>query len=126
MPLTAQYGKLAGDTDLSAVARILALAFAGTPEGVVEWVRNGGPENLRGLREGEAVTACLLRIPMGQYFGGASVPMLGIAGVGVAPENRGGGRALRLMRDSVQEAVSEGWPVMGLYASTQAVDRKAV
>lgn len=48
-----------------------------------------------------APAASLVRVPVGQRFGGRSVPMLGIAGVAVPPERRGGGLARRLMADAI-------------------------
>ena len=60
---------------------------------------------------------------MGQYFGGRSVKLLGIAGVAVAPEDRGRGYAKRMMRECVRAAHGEGWPLVGLYASTHSLYR---
>jgi predicted acetyltransferase len=119
------YGPMT-DTDLPAVARILSHAFAGTREGSAEWVQNAGLGHLRTLRaaEGGAIEATLLRIPMGQYFGGRSVPLVGIAGVGVAPEARGRGVAGRLMAEAVREIASEGVALSGLYPATQPLYRR--
>lgn len=112
-------------TDMPAIERMITLAFAGTAEGVRKWFAYAGAENLRVLRGSDgAPEATLLRVPMGQYFGGRSVPMLGIAGVAVAPEDRGKGYARRLMAASVREAHEEGWPLCGLYASTQSLYRQ--
>jgi predicted acetyltransferase len=111
--------------DMPAISRVLHHAFAGTREVVAAWVRESGLEHMRVLRRGDGSTpACLLRIPMGQFFGGRSVPMLGIAGVGVAPEARGGGLARRIMTDALREARGEGFAVSALYASTQRLYRK--
>ena len=114
------------DTDLPAVARILSHAFAGTREGSAEWIQNAGLGHLRTLRaaEGGPIEASLLRIPMGQYFGGRSVPLVGIAGVGVAPEARGRGIAGRLMAEAVREIAAEGVPLSGLYPATQPLYRR--
>lgn len=114
---------LASDTDRQAVARIIRFAFAGTPEGVLEWMKLGGEENIRTLKHDSAVVATLLQIPMGIYLGGRAVPMVGVAGVGVGPENRGQGYAKRLMRSFVQDAAEAGWPLAGLYASTHTLYR---
>ncbi|QKK07609.1 MAG: GNAT family N-acetyltransferase [Planctomycetota bacterium] len=84
----------------AAAARFCSLAFGGTLEGAVEWLRDQARhENLRVLREADgSVAASLIVIPMGQYYGGKSVEMEGIAGVAVPPEGRGKGAGLRLMR----------------------------
>jgi len=109
--------------DWLAVVRNLALAFGATHEAIEAWLEYGGHDNLRVLRDGERPAACLLQIPMGQYFGGASVPMLGVAGVAVAPEDRGRGHARASMQAFVRQAAAEGWPLAGLYASTHTLYR---
>jgi len=118
--------------DTDAVARMLQIAFAGTVEGIRSWVEKAGADNFRVLRPAEAASnpqtsppeACLLRVPMAHYFGGRPVPVVGIAGVAVPPEHRGGGRALALMRSGIQEIAAEGIALSSLYASTQALYRQ--
>lgn len=106
------------------MARLLSLAFAGPVEGCKQWMELGGHENLRVFApENATPQACLLRIPMGQYFGGRSVPMVGIAGVAVAPEARGQGLARSMMQAALRDAAASGAPLMGLYASTQTLYR---
>lgn len=123
---TLRYGCPAGDTGaLDQFARACALAFGGDEAGVHDWIGTTGHEHLRVLRDGDGtVQATLLVIPMGQHFGGRSIPLCGIAGVAVPPESRGRGTALRLMQESVREAARAGTPLSGLYASTQALYRK--
>ena len=110
--------------DLDAVARMIALAFGGTPEKSKDWLASGGHDNLRVVRAGDHAVASLMRIPMGAYFGGQSVPLHGVAGVAVAPEERGSGRAAFLMREFLRTSHDEGWPLAGLYASTHTLYRK--
>ena len=95
-----------------------------TPDGAQTWMRLGGLENLRILREGSSISATLMRIQMGQFYGGRSVPMVGIAAVAVAPEARGRGIARRIMQEAVREIHAEGWPISVLYPSTQALYRQ--
>src|SRR5687768_4016985 len=68
------------EADLPAVTRLITHASGGTAEGVVDWLKFAGQGHLRVLRAGrdgqasaEATVggppACLLRIPMSQYFG---------------------------------------------------------
>ncbi len=111
--------------DIPAVARLISLAFAGTLEGSTKWVTENGLENIRVLREGRAIPACLRRIRMGQYFGGRSVPLVGIAGVATAPEMRGKGHARQMMEACVREMHEDGVAIGGLYASTQALYRQS-
>ncbi len=108
------------ESELSAVARILSLAFGGPREGTADWLTKAGPQHVRVLRPptGDPVS-CLLRIPMGEFFGGVSVPLIGIAGVGVAPEGRGRGVAGRMMAAAMQEMHAEGAALSGLYPATQ-------
>ena len=106
-----------------AVVRMLQHAFAGDREGIEGWMKIGGEANFRTLLDASRPAATLLRIPMGQYFGGRSVKMLGIAGVAVAPEDRGRGYAKRMMQCCVQAAHNEGWPLVGLFASTHSLYR---
>ena len=122
-----QFG-LMHEEETPAVARILALAFGGTVKGTTEWIGKSGPTNIRVLRPTSGAAkdpqACLLRIPMGEFFGGRSVPLIGIAGVGVAPEARGRGVAGRLMAEAVKEMAAEGAPLSGLYPATQPLYRR--
>ncbi len=118
------YGAITSDGDIKGVARLISHAFAGPQDKSEEWVRAGGPENLRVLRDRSGPAACLLRVPMGQFFGGRSVPMVGIAGVAVGPESRGRGLARRIMQESMRELAAEGVPLSALYASTQALYRQ--
>lgn len=110
--------------DELAVARLVSLAFGGTPAGATDYLRTTGREHLRVLRQDGAPAACLATIPMGQYFGGRSIPMTGIAAVAVAPEARGSGLALHLMRAALRELHAAGVPLSGLYASTQTLYRQ--
>lgn len=120
------YGKVDEARDMDGLVRLIGFAFASEPKGAREWLQRAGIDNLRGARRGTAshLEACLLRIPMGQYFGGKSVPMSGIAGVAVGPESRGGGLATGMMSASIREIASEGIALSTLYASTQHLYRK--
>ncbi len=112
------------DSEVKGAARLLAHAFAGPLDKSEEWLRAAGVEHARVVREADGPAACLLRVPMGQVFGGRSVPMVGIAGVAVGPESRGKGLARRLMQECMRELAAEGAPLSGLYASTQTLYRQ--
>lgn len=111
------------ERDRAPTVRMLVHAFAGTAKGVEEWIASSGTDELRTLVDGERPVATLTRVPMGQYFGGLSVKHLGIAGVAVAPEDRGRGYAKAMMQEAVRQAAAEGWALMGLYASTHTLYR---
>lgn len=106
------------------VVRLLRLAFGGTAEGIVGYLDTMDRANVRVLERDGTVVATAARVPMGQYFGGRSVPMTGIASVGVAPEARGRGAARALMESVVREIASEGTALSSLYPSTQALYRQ--
>lgn len=118
------YGLMNGDSVHMDVARLLHHAFAGPVDGCLEWMRGAGFENFRVVTDDGRTLGCLLRIPMGQFFGGRSVPMVGIAGVAVAPEARGAGVARWMMARAMRELRAEGVALSGLYASTQALYRQ--
>lgn len=112
-------------SDIPEVARLITLAFAGTLERSTKWVKDNGLENIRVVREGKSIPACLRRIEMGQFFGGKRVPLCGIAGVATAPEERGKGHARRMMEECVREMFDKGEAIGGLYCSTQALYRQS-
>lgn len=111
--------------DIPEVARLITLGFAGTLKGSTKWVRDNGLENIRVVRSGKSIPACLRRIEMGQFFGGRSVKLCGIAGVATAPEARGKGIARWMMEECVREMYKRGEAIGGLYASTQALYRQS-
>ena len=55
---------------------------------------------------------------MQQWWRGRSVPMAGVAGVKVAPEERGRGVGRALMMSLIAEMVSRGYPLSALYPAT--------
>lgn len=119
------YDRSVTEPDLPAMSRLIAHAFATPPELTSVWLRNAGLEESRVMRDGAGVPeACLLRVPQGHYYGGHSVPALGIAGVAVAPEARGRGLAREMMRAALLEGAEEGWALSSLYASTQSLYRQ--
>lgn len=119
-------------TDEAALPQIIALisrAYGLPTERTERWLRGAGIEHLRTVAIGSAglageLVGSLLRLPMGQFFGGRSVTNLGFAGVAVAPEARGRGIARMLMEGSLREARADGFALASLYASTQTLYRK--
>ena len=55
---------------------------------------------------------------MRQWWCGRAVPMAGVAGVKVAPEDRGRGIARRLMAALLAEVAARGYPLSVLYPAT--------
>ena len=77
-----------------------------------------------GVVSGGRVVAAARILPMRQFWGGRLVPMSGIGGVAVAPEERGRGVGSLLMRAVVDRARELGDAVSALYPATVAVYRR--
>jgi predicted acetyltransferase len=111
--------------DLDAFASIVGWAFGFAAPDARRWLERGGLQHARVARRGGRVIGGLLEIPMGQFYGGRSVSNLGIAGVAVAPEARGGRVALELVLSSLRAARSAGMAVSTLYPATHTLYRAA-
>lgn len=107
--------------DLERLLEIQRTTFGGDKEEWDRYRRWVGDENHRFASDAGGLTL----IPMGQYFGGKSVPMTGIAAVAVSPEARGGGVATRLMCDTVRELHDKGVALSTLYPATEPLYRRA-
>src|SRR5262245_35476850 len=104
--------------DRSALLDILSATFNFPREHAARYQQLIGPKNFRAIRaHGSIVGGCGL-IHMGQFFGGRSVPMTGIAAVGIAPEHRGTGLATTLMPSVVKELHGSGMALSALYPAT--------
>ncbi len=118
--------RLSGDDEeVGAYSAILSWAFSVDVETVPAWLTRAGHDNVRLAWRGSRIAGGLIQIPMGQWFGGRSVPMSGIAGVAVGPEHRGQGAAISLMRASVVELAEARVALSALYPATLALYRKA-
>ncbi|WP_257449028.1 GNAT family N-acetyltransferase [Archangium lipolyticum] len=127
MDTTAQhFGQPQGEQEISTMCDIVAQAFGMSPDEMRPWLKRveDGQGQQRVLREGGSVVATLVFIPMGQWFGGRSVPMVGVGGVGVAPASRGQGTATRLMQAGLRELRGQGVPLVSLYPATQPLYRR--
>lgn len=121
-----KYERFSGEAaDVEALSQILSWSFSFPPTDAEPWVRRGGLENVRVVRRGKSIAACLLLIPMGQFFGGVSVRMAGVAGVATAATERGTGAATVLMRAFIEEMHAEGYPISTLYPATRKLYRRA-
>lgn len=88
-----------------------------TPDAAV-WFERVGHDNIRVVLHHKQVVAGLIAIPMGQFFGGASIPTVGVAGVGVTPEMRGRGVAKWMMSTFAEESRAAGFALSSLYGAT--------
>lgn len=116
--------RIATPNDVQAMCRALSLAFGGTEEDVSTWIDMVGLDSFRTLDDGGRIAGTALLTPMGQYFGGVSVPMTGVAGITITPHQRGRGLAARLMRACHEEVGAGPTPLTCLYASTQSLYRR--
>lgn len=119
-----EYGTISEAEDNQKLGDILDQCFNFSPEDSKVYFQRIGLENFRVIRQGKQILGGLAILQMGQWFGGECVPMAGIAAVGVAPEHRGSGAALELLRQSLREIYQRGLPISTLYAATQRLYRK--
>jgi predicted acetyltransferase len=119
------FGTPRTETEQKELARILGQSFARPPEKILERFEMVGLDNMRILRDEGKVAGGLWMVPMGQWFGGRSVPMTGIAAVGVGPESRGRGVARRLMDATIRDIHEQGAALSTLYPATQTLYRKS-
>lgn len=115
----------ADDAGRNTLGPLLAHAFGFPEEDAKGWFEKSGHDNIRTLLRGDRIVAGLIQIPMGQFFGGVSIPAVGIAGVGVSPEERGAGVGTALMLASLREARENGVPLSVLYPATITLYRGA-
>lgn len=118
------YGPLARAGDEDALREILTQSFHFPADKWARFADRIGRDNLRLLRRRGKVVAGLGFYPMGQWFGGRSVPAWGVCAVGVAAEARGGGAAADLMTGFLREVRGRGIALSTLYPSTQTLYRK--
>jgi predicted acetyltransferase len=119
-----EVGRCERDGDYAVLRDLLCEAFAVSPEQVTprEVI---GPENFRAVRRGGEIVGGLALLPMGQFFGGRSVRMTGVAAVATRPESRGGGAARVLLERVLAEMHADGVPISTLYPATLALYRRA-
>ncbi len=113
------------EADRDELARILGLAFVQSTADSRGWIEKNDTAHARVVTAGGRVVGGLFLLPMGQWFGARSVPMTGIAAVGVDPPARSEGAATFLMRETVGELAAQGVALSALYASTQPLYRRA-
>lgn len=111
------------EEEIDALERVLQTSFA-IPN--IRWTTffdRIGRANLRVVIERGEVIAGLGFYRMAQWFGGKSVKLGGLAGVGVAPHARGRGIAADMCGRVLGELAEEGFALAGLYASTATLYR---
>lgn len=111
------------EADLEASHRLARLSFGAQPPFDDAW-RARARSAVGLVAEVDGRLAGQLRVrPYGQLFGGRSVPMAGIASVGVEPWARGRGTALALLDAALTTAHRAGQVVSALYPTVPALYR---
>jgi predicted acetyltransferase len=118
-----EVGPVHDPAELVPLTSLLGNAFAVDAAAARVWFERAGVDQLRIARDAGEVVGGLIRIPMGQAFGGRFVPMCGIAGVAVRADRRRRGVATDMMRQVLMELWDEGFPLTTLYASNQPLYR---
>ncbi|EAZ88682.1 GNAT family N-acetyltransferase [Crocosphaera chwakensis] len=118
------YKSLETPQEAKELGAILGQCFTGFPEDQWEKYHESiGVDNFRILCQGKTVIGGLAIYLMGQYFGGQSIQMAGIAAVGIAPEYRGKKAATTLMSELIKELYDKNIPLSTLYPATQKLYR---
>ncbi len=125
MPSPTDFGPPANEAETAQLLSALGTSFGVPAADMPKWLGRIGLENTRVIREGGQVAGGLGIVPMGQFFGGRSVPTGGISVVGVPPEQRGRGVALRLMAATLRELRERGLALSTLYPAAQELYRRA-
>ena len=113
------------DADVEAFARLDAEGFAQTVEESRGWLERMRAHALwRYAYVGDEVVGGYVLLPAGQFFGGRSVPIQAVAGVGVAPPWRRRGVAGALMNDLVTFSAEHGAALAPLQAATTRLYRR--
>ncbi len=110
--------------NIDALGDVLSHAFGFPREDARSWFERAGLENVRTLERNGRVCGGLIEIPMGQFFGGRSVTTMGVAGVGIVPEERGRGVATHLMLSMLRGARARGFALSTLYPATVSLYRR--
>ena len=82
-----------------------------------------GRERVVAAYAGDRLVASVTTHELGQFFGGRSVPMGGLAGVVVAPDQRGRGLARQLIMRSFEAMAQRGEVISTLYPTTAPLYR---
>lgn len=118
------YGPFGDEREAERFLEIIADAFAMPLEQWRTYLDSVGRENFRVVRADGRLAGGLAVLPMGQFFGGRSVPSGGVAAVATAPEHRARGTATALLRGMLAEQRARGVPLSALYPATLPLYRR--
>lgn len=120
-----EYQPLSDEQEAKRLGDIMTQCFIGSPDDRTTYFGRIGVNNLRAIHVNGRLAGGLALIEMGQWWNQRAVPMTGIASVAIAPEQRGSGAAIELMRQMLRELYDQGIPLSALYPATQRLYRKA-
>jgi predicted N-acetyltransferase YhbS len=112
------------EAELDLRRRAFGPIAAGTKPGWLASVqRSVDAAQMFGAFDGARLVASARYFPMRQWWHGRAIPMAGVAGVKVAPEERGRGVGRALMTRLIEEISARGFPVSALYPATMPLYR---
>lgn len=117
-PLTAEHG---WDQHLDLSMRAFGPADESRVRAILEPVVADG--RCLGAFDGDRLAGTALYLDMRQWWYGRAVPMAGVAGVKIAPEDRGRGVGRTLMTALVELMAERGYPLSALYPATMTIYR---
>jgi len=116
------FGPPVGEIEQRAYAEIVDYAFGRS--GNLDDILREPPENLWVARSGTQLIGGLGAAPVGQWFGGRSVPMGAVFAVAIAPEYRSTGVGAALMGNALGWMRERGLALSTLFPATQPVYRR--
>jgi len=120
-----RYGPPERDKQIGRYAEIAGQAFNVAAEEIEPKIRGLGAKMVRLLHDGRQVAGGAVLFWMGQWFGGRTVPMTGVAAVAVSPGMRSRGLAAHLMRSILMEIHTKEVPLSTLYPAVTSLYRQA-
>lgn len=118
-----EYRGVESDAEVAAYARVLSHSFGRSEADSQTWISKCDRSSIRVMKCGGDVSAGLILFEKGQFWGGRSVPMVGVGAVGVMPESRGRSLATRMMVEALREMRGKGFALSALYPATQKLYR---
>ena len=104
--------------EIDDVFAVCSEAFASPPERRDAWMATKRMEDFLGAWADDELVATTEVMPVGQFFGGRSVPMGAVASVAVRPDHRGRGVGPRLLALAVERMHERGLVVSTLHPAT--------
>ncbi len=111
-------------SELEAYLPVHRRTYLMSPEISQRWMERVPNEHFRIAKRDDKPVGGAVVFPIGQWFGGRSVPSSGISAVGIEPAERASGAGTALMRAILTELHENGTALSSLYPATQTVYRR--